>query len=157
MSTSPAAARFPELPPERRERWLRFPRLPGLDRPLLPAHLGLVLEEVRLDYARMRLPYRPELDQPLGVVHGGAIAALIDTVVVPAIGSAYAGPAGLLTLDMQIQYVGALREEDAIAEGWVEKRGRSICFCRAEVRAASGDLVALGMLTYKVRPPTDGA
>ena len=86
-------------------------------------------------------------------MHGGAIAGLIDTVVVPAIASAYESTPGLLTLDMQVQYLSAIIGEDAIGEGWVEKRGRSICFCRAEVRSASGELAATGMLAYKVRAP----
>ncbi len=149
MSLPTNAARFPELSPERAERWKDFP---SWERPVFPAFLGFQLEDVREGYARMRLPYRPELDQPLGVVHGGALAALIDTVVVPAIGSAYEEHMGLLTLDMQIQYLGSIVQQDAIAEGWVEKRGGSICFCRAEVRDASGELAAVGMLTYKVRP-----
>ena len=29
------------------------------------------VEEIRQDYARLRLPYRPEYEQPAGVVHGG--------------------------------------------------------------------------------------
>jgi acyl-coenzyme A thioesterase PaaI-like protein len=43
------------------ERWARFPK--GWDRILFPTLVGLELEEVRTDYARMRLPYRPELDR----------------------------------------------------------------------------------------------
>ena len=37
-----------------------------------PNLVGLELLEVRSDFAVMRLPYRPELNQPGGVVHGGA-------------------------------------------------------------------------------------
>ena len=70
----------------------------------------------------MRLPYRPELDQPFGVVHGGAIASPIDTVVVPAVGAAYEAGWGYATLTMDIQYLGAVVREDAVAEGWVTQR-----------------------------------
>ena len=101
----------------------------------------------------MRLPYRPELEQPAGLVHGGAIATLIDTVVVPAVGAAYDPSWRYSTLTMDIQYLGAVAREDAIAEGWVTQRGRSIVFCRAEVVTASGRTAATGSLTYKVGPP----
>src|SRR5262249_10198876 len=77
----------------------------------------------------------------------------IDTVVVPAIGSAYPEPRALLTIDMHVQYLDVIREEDAVAEGWIEKRGRSTVFCRAEVRSASGILAASGSLVYKVSRP----
>ena len=144
------AERFPPLPAAVDARWQGFP---GMDAVYFPRLVGLVLEEVRTDYARMRLRWRPELNQPAGVVHGGAIATLIDTVVVPAIGSAYAEPRPFFTVDMHIQYMDALRGEDAVAEGFVEKRGRSIVFCRVEVRSASGVLAATGVLVYKVARP----
>jgi uncharacterized protein (TIGR00369 family) len=115
-----------------------------------PTFLGAVLEEVRTDYARMRLPYRPELRQPAGVVHGGVIATLADTVVVPAVGSAYDEARQLFTVDMQVRYLAPIVEEDAVAEGWVTQRGRSLVFCDAEVRSASGTLAASATLVYKV-------
>lgn len=132
-------------------RWAKFPT--GLDRVYFPNFVGLELEEMRTDYARLRLPFRPELEQPAGVVHGGAIATLIDTVVVPAVGQAYPLGWAYFTIQMDVRYIGAVVGEDAIAEGWVEQRGRTLVFCRAEVRVPSGKLVADGTLTYTIRPP----
>ena len=142
------ASRFEPLPPHRKDRFTDF--APG-SQDYFPGVVGIKLEEVRTDYARMRMPFRSNLKQPAGVVHGGAIATLIDTVVVPAIGSGYDEPHRYVTIDMQIQYIGALMNEDAIAEGWIVRRGKSIVFCRAEVCTASGALVATGTLTYMVR------
>jgi uncharacterized protein (TIGR00369 family) len=148
---SPHAAEFALLPEERRERFSTFL---GSRPEYLPGLLGIVLEEVRVDYSRMRLPYRPVLNQPAGVVHGGAIASLIDTVVVPAIYTGYDEPRRLLTIDLQIQYIAAVVGEDAVAEGWIVKRGRSTVFLRAEVRTAKAGLVATGTMVYKVSKPT---
>jgi uncharacterized protein (TIGR00369 family) len=117
--------------------------------------VGIVVEELRTDYARMRLPYRPELNQPAGVVHGGAIATLLDTVVIPAIGTGYDRRTPMVTVSMNVQYLGAIRQEDAVAEGWIEQRGRSMVFCRAEVTGAtSGGACANATLVYKVSPAT---
>jgi len=149
--TNPNAARFEPLPADVAARWSNFPRFD--DVVYFPRYVGLVLEEVRRDYSRMRLPFRAELRQPAGMVHGGAIATLIDTVVVPAIGSAYDERRRLLTINMSIQYVGGVAEEDAVAEGWVERRGRSIVFCRVEVRTGTGELAATAAITYKVGRP----
>jgi uncharacterized protein (TIGR00369 family) len=144
---APRAQRFTPMSPERQERFASF--APG--RPeYFPGLVGIQLEEVRLDYARMRLPFRSQLNQPAGVMHGGAIATLIDTVVVPALASAYEEPHRYLTIDMQIQYMGAVVGEDVVAEGWITKRGRSTVFCRAEVVTAKSGLVAAGTLVYKV-------
>lgn len=145
------AQQFEPLPEHRRERWSRFGKW---DETFFPNVVGLELEEVRADYARMRLPFRPELNQPAHVIHGGAIATLIDTVVVPAIGSAYDDFQVLLTIDLQIRFLGAGVETDLVAEGWITRRGRSIVFCQAEVRATkTGDVVAEGWMTYKVSAP----
>ena len=146
--------RHPPLSPERLRIWEGFGQSDGGAGVFFPGYVGLRLEEVRLDYARMRLAYRRELDQPQGVVHGGALATLADTVVVPAIGSAYDDRRALLTIAMTIQYLDAVVREDVVAEGWVEKRGRSTCFCRVELRTASGVLVATASVVYKVSSRT---
>lgn len=120
-------------------------------RPYFPQLVGIEMQEVRRDYCRMRLPFRPELEQPMGIVHGGAIATLIDVVVVPAIGSAYGPDVGFSTVDLQIQYLRPLSNEAAIAEGTVVKRGRRIIFCAADVVGeTSGKTIARGTLTYSL-------
>jgi len=144
----PDPSTFPPLPPERAALWSRFG---NWDTVYFPKFVGLTVEEMRTDYARMRLPYRPELDQPAGVVHGGAIATLIDTVVVPAVGSAFDAIPPMLTLTMNINYLGAIVASDAVAEGWVTRRGRSIVFCEVLVRDGGGAVAATGSLVYKVR------
>src|SRR5918994_402858 len=100
---------FEPVAPERAAMWRNFGQW---EQPLFPQLVGPRIEDIRLDYCRMRLPYRDELNQPAGVVHGGAIATLIDTVVVPAVASAYDQMPVMLTIDMQIRYLGAARESD---------------------------------------------
>jgi acyl-coenzyme A thioesterase PaaI-like protein len=58
----------------------------------------------------------------------------------------------MLTLTMNVQYLGAVVGEDAVGEGWVQRRGRSTVFCRAEVQTESGELAATGDVVYTVRP-----
>lgn len=137
--------------PETLARWSHFG---NWGRPYFASHIGLVVEEIRVDYCRMRMPFRPEIEQPAGVVHGGAIATLLDTVVVPAVGSHYTAEHRYSTVDMHVQYLSALVQEDALAEGWIVRRGRTTVFCEAEVvGATSGRLVARSLLTYNVSTP----
>jgi uncharacterized protein (TIGR00369 family) len=149
LPSVPPPSSFPELPAAQAELWSGFARW---DTVYFPQLVGVRLEEVRDGYARMRLPWRPELNQPAGVVHGGAIATLVDTVVVPAIGAHYEQVPVMLTLSMTINYLGAIRGEDALAEGWVTRRGRSIVFCEVVVGTATGSIAATGSLVYTVRP-----
>lgn len=144
------AHRFEPLPDDVLARWETFGRWP--ERTYFPALVGLEIEEMRTDYCRMRLPYRPELDQPAGVVHGGALATLADTVVVPAIGSAYGPEVQYMTVTMTINYQGAVVGGDTVAEGWVTRRGRTMAFCRAEA-TSGGKPVFEASLVYAIRDP----
>ena len=82
------------------------------------------------------------------------IVQVVDTVVVPAIGSAYGPETQFVTVSMNLSYLGAVKEADVVAEGWVTRRGRTTVFCRAE--ATAGDrLVMEGSLVYAVRSPAD--
>lgn len=136
---------FRPLDPEIAARWASYPE-PG-DGFVHTA--GIAVEELRTDYARMTMPFRDGNKQMFGLMHGGAVAALIDTVVVPAVGTGT--PEGHIwsTIELHVQYHRPLRS-DAVAEGWVVKRGGSIVFTRVEVVDAEGRLVASGSATYAV-------
>jgi uncharacterized protein (TIGR00369 family) len=147
------ADRYEPLDATAAERWSFFD---DPARGLYPNLLGLVVEEIRVDYCRMRLPFKPSLLQAGGVVHGGAIASLLDSAVVPAIGGTLPAGARYSTVDQHVQYIGALVDCDAIAEGWVVRRGRRTVFCESEaVEADTGRLIARSLLTYSVSPPKD--
>ncbi|CAN5757243.1 PaaI family thioesterase [soil metagenome] len=144
------ADRYERLDDKTRARWMKFAR-PGT---LLFVHLvGLEIEDVRVDYCRMRLPFRPELCQGGGVMHGGAIATLLDSVMVPAVGSVLEREAQFSTVDLHVQFIGATRDEDVVAEGWVTRRGRSVVFGESEVRESGGGrLIGKAMVTFNVAP-----
>ncbi len=150
---APHAHRFAPLPPDKAEAWASFPRFGDQ---FFAHHVGIVVDELRQDYGRLRLPFAEHLPHPGGVVHGGAIATLIDTVVVPAVGWVYpVDSVTFSTISLHVDYLRPVAETDLVAEGWVERRGRSVVFCRAEVRrAVDAELVATGALTYAVRELT---
>jgi uncharacterized protein (TIGR00369 family) len=139
---------FSALDVDTQERWSHFPHWEG--KTYFVNIAGIEVEELRVDYARMTMPLRESNLQAAGLVHGGAIATLIDTVVVPAIGIGL--PVGSLwsTIELHVQYHRPLLS-DATAEGWVVKRGKSIVFTRAEVMDAEGRHVASGTATYMMK------
>lgn len=145
------AEQHAELDPVVRNRWMVFSGKGKVE--LFPQLLGFQIEDVRVDYCRMRLPHRQQVERFGGIVHGGALSALLDTVVVPAIGQAYGPDARFATVDLHVQFISVLKDDDAIAEGWIVRRGRSTVFCEAEARAAStGRVVARAVMTYSVTP-----
>ena len=147
---SPRAAEFDAVEPELAARWHKFGR-PG--RVTFAQYLGLTVEEVRNGYCRMRLPFRAELLHAGGIVHGGALATLLDSVLVPAIGVTLEPAAIYSTVDFHVQFVDSLVDEDAVAEGWIMRRGKRTIFAESEARAAhTGRLIARAISTFNVRP-----
>lgn len=145
------ADQYEPLPAEAAERWATFARADETGTVFYPMLLGLEVEETRIDYCRMRMPFQPQLLQPGGVVHGGAIASLMDAVLVPAVGAMLERTARFSTVDLHVQYLAAVKDEDVVAEGWVTKRGRSVVFCESEaVGAVSGRTIAKSVLTYNM-------
>ena len=140
------------LAPEVAARWRKF--AVG-ERIYYPQLLGMIVEEVRVDYCRMRMPHRPEIEQPAGLVHGGAIAGLLDAVMVPAVGAAYGPEVNFSTVDMHVQYMSAVKGHDVVAEGWIVRRGRSVVFCESEaINVVTGKIAARSVLTYNVSRST---
>ena len=149
------AEEFDLLPQSGQQRWSSFGDWP--EQAHFARLVGIEVEELRRDYARMRLPWRPELNQPSGLMHAGAIATLVDTVVVPAIGTAYEVPRPFSTIEMNVRYLGPVRSEDLVAEGWISRRGTRVVFCEVEVRTSSAVKVATGDMIYIVGSPRDDA
>jgi uncharacterized protein (TIGR00369 family) len=119
----------------------------------LVRHLGIELRTLEPDLAELLLPYRAELATMGDVVHGGAIATLIDTA---AMAAAWAhdeeAPPGATgsTVSMTVEYLEAARGGDLLATGTPARRGRSLCFCDVLVTEPPGErLVAKGVVVYR--------
>jgi uncharacterized protein (TIGR00369 family) len=115
------------------------------------SRLGVRCEEVVPDRVRMRLPWSPENVTIGDLVHGGAIASLVDA---SATGACWATPdlapgARGTTIGFSISFLNAARASDLVAEARVVQRGRSICVAEVDVHADGGTHVARAIVTYK--------
>lgn len=99
--------------------------------------LGLTLMAVGDNSVQIRLPYDAKLvgDPDTGVIHGGAITALLDNAA--GIAARPQGMdrrvTGIATLDLRIDYMGpATPGLDVVGRAVCFKRGSTIAFVRAE-------------------------
>lgn len=115
-------------------------------------HLGMQLTGMQPGMATLTLPFREALVTIGTVVHGGAIASLIDTAAMVAAWSEGEVPARArgTTVNMTVAYLSAAQQEDLRATARVLRRGRNLVYLDVEVTGTSGDTVAKGLVTYKL-------
>lgn len=112
------------------------------------ALLDFKLESVEKGKAVMRMPFRPEITNGTGAVHGGAIVSLCDTAFYVALASIYGREQETTTASLQCNFLApALPPHDLIAEARVLKAGRRIVY--GEVYVRSGEkIVAHSTLNF---------
>ena len=116
------------------------------------AHLGMQLTDLQPGQATLTLPFVNSLITIGTIVHGGAIASLIDTAATIAAWSDAEMPSKVrgTTVNLTVAYLAAAEREDLQATASVLRRGRSLVYLDVEVRGTSGNMVAKGLVTYKI-------
>jgi uncharacterized protein (TIGR00369 family) len=120
----------------------------SLDRVPFAKLLGIQLESYDTGVATLVLPLREELKQNNGVVHGGAIASLIDTSTAIAILTVLQPHERATTIDLTINYLRPLISGQARANAKVLRAGRRVISVSAEVLNNDGSLAATALSTY---------
>ncbi|MEL6585673.1 MAG: PaaI family thioesterase [Pseudomonadota bacterium] len=97
--------------------------------------LNMVVDEVAAGMAVISMPWAPELvgDPVTGVIHGGAVSALMDTSGGAAVLCHPDAPAMTATMDLRIDYMRAAKPHQRItARAVCHHMTRSVAFVRAE-------------------------
>jgi uncharacterized protein (TIGR00369 family) len=117
------------------------------------AQLGIRLEQMEPDRARLAMPFNDSLPTMGEVVHGGAISSLVDTAAAAAAWSGAEVPERprASTIGLTVDFLAPARGQGMVAEARVVRRGgRGLCFCEVRVSADDGDQVALALVTYQL-------
>jgi len=104
---------------------------------------------------RVRMPCTPAHADETGQLHAGAIASIVDIAAVAASWSLIPRRAGTRgsTIAMQISFP-ATTGEGVVADAHVQQRSESLLFSTVHVTGAtSGQLVALGQVSYRLLEP----
>jgi uncharacterized protein (TIGR00369 family) len=115
--------------------------------------VGLRVERIEDDYAELVMPYRPELATAADVVHGGAIASLIDVAATGAAWSAAtfdAEGARAATIGYTVDLLSPAHGSNLKAVARVIRRGATICHCDVDVADDAQRLVAKGLVLYRI-------
>lgn len=134
-----------------------FPKGADIIRQFLPTspyigHLGIQLTMIQPGRAQLSLPFGDALVTSGTIVHGGAIASLIDTAAAVAAWSNAEVPANIrgVTVNLTVAYLAPAEKEDLQAIARVLRHGRKLVYLDVEVSSASGSAIAKGLVTYKL-------
>ena len=124
-----------------------------VDRSSFPALLSMRLVHLDLETAEFVIDVEQKHRQLMGVVHGGVMAALIDTAAFWAV---YFGVEDesmwLTTVDLKLNYLTPATGGTLRAQGRQIKSGRTLCYAEAQVVDGRGKVLAHGTSTLMIVP-----
>jgi 1,4-dihydroxy-2-naphthoyl-CoA hydrolase len=124
-----------------------------------PGAAGPLMEKLRMEWVEVgpdrivaRIPV-PENAQPYGLLHGGATAALCETI--GSFGTALvAGPESMpVGIELNVNHIRAVREGHVTATGQPLHMGRKVAVWEMRVHDDQGRLVAVSRLTLALNRP----
>jgi 1,4-dihydroxy-2-naphthoyl-CoA hydrolase len=115
--------------------------------------LGIEWLEDDPERARARLEVRDDLLQPFGVVHGGVMSTLVESLCSRSTALAVYGE-GMVALgqSINVSFMRPVSEGSLEAHARARHRGRTTWVWEAEVRDDGDRVCALGQMTIAVRP-----
>jgi uncharacterized protein (TIGR00369 family) len=110
--------------------------------------LGIEPVEFEFGKAVLTLPMHEKLRQPYGLLHGGAIASLIDTATAFAVVSVLPEDEKATTVDLTLQYLRPHTTGTITCTAKITRAGKRLLFVAAEVVNEENKLVATALSTY---------
>jgi uncharacterized protein (TIGR00369 family) len=114
--------------------------------------LGMTFDSVHEGRVVMSVLSRPDFANPLGTVHGGVHATLLDSVMSCAVHSVLPAGASYTTLELKVNFVSAVRldGERLVGEGETVHVGGRTATAEGRITDTDGRLVAHGTTTCLV-------
>jgi uncharacterized protein (TIGR00369 family) len=129
-------------------------------KPPPPAAALLGFELLAIDPAhgtiRVRFAARPEFTNPIGVIQGGLLAAMLDDTLGPALTATLEPGHFAPTLELKVNFIAPAQPGTLIGEARVVSRGGSIAFLAGELRTEQGALIATATATARIVVPRGG-
>jgi uncharacterized protein (TIGR00369 family) len=110
--------------------------------------MGFAVERVEVGLVIFTMRVRQRHRQMHGVVHGGILAMLADTVAAIAAYTTVPRGTEIATIEMNINFLEAVAAGEIRAEGRVLRTGRNFVVTECEIRKQNGSLAAKALLTF---------
>ena len=120
--------------------------------PPISSHVGLRLVSVAEGDVVMTAEPDESHYNPIGSVHGGFFAPVLDSACGCAVHSTLPAGVGYTSLDLKVSFLRSATADTGTvtAHGWVTKAGRNAVFVEADLRDAAGRVLATASSTCLV-------
>jgi len=135
--------------------FLRAIRDGMLPPPPIARLLGFQMCEIEVGRAVFECEPDEAAYNPIGVVHGGLVCTLADTVAACAVHTTLEAGVAYTSIDVNVSYLRPVTSESGVlrATGLVTKPGRRVAFSKAEIADAGGRIVATATSSCLVMEP----
>jgi uncharacterized protein (TIGR00369 family) len=125
-------------------RWLQAEGQGPASPPSIRTLIGMRFDEIDQGRVVISLQTRPDFANPLGTVHGGIAATLLDSAMGCAVHTTLAAGVSYTTLELKVNYIRAVRTngQTLTATGTVIHSGRRIATAEGRVLDEQGKLIA---------------
>ena len=112
--------------------------------PPIASHFGFQVVEVAPGEVTFTCQPDESAYNPIGLVHGGLVCTLLDSVLGCAVQSTLPIGVGYTSIELKVNYLRPVHGDTGQlrARGWVTKPGRRVAFAEADVRDSAGKVVA---------------
>jgi uncharacterized protein (TIGR00369 family) len=119
--------------------------------------LGFKLREIDPERGTISVQFeaKQEFLNPLGVVQGGFVAAMLDDTLGPALVCTLPPGQFAPTIELKVNFIRPAPLGTLIGEGRVVARGSTIAFLAGELRTQQGELVATASATARIVKRSD--
>lgn len=112
--------------------------------------LGIAFTEIGPDYLRGTMPVDARTRQPFGLLHGGASAALAETLGSTAAGMCVGEDEGVVGIEINANHLRGVREGTVTGTARPLHVGRSTQVWEIRIEDEAGQLVCISRLTLAV-------
>lgn len=99
------------------------------------ALIGASMPVIEAGYTEIHLPYKPEVTQQHGYIHGGVVGMIADSAAGYAASTLTPHDSGVLTVEYKLNLLVPAEGQLLIAEGSVIRYGRTLIVTKADVFA----------------------
>ncbi|PKM77987.1 MAG: PaaI family thioesterase [Firmicutes bacterium HGW-Firmicutes-15] len=114
--------------------------------------LSMEVCELGMGYSKVEVNLENKHLNPFGGIHGGVYSSLIDTAAYWAVYCDVEENAGLVSLDLKVDFLAPIKDSHLIIEGKRIKAGKSICIAEAVIIDNQGRYLAHGTSKQMVTP-----